>query len=131
MCMKSFIIFKHLSSILFLTIIILSSSPPQTNACVAQHLLMRHFWQTAEVESHLKELLSSPDWPVVESAIQAGVERANSRAVSNVANIKKWTVLPREFSVDGGELGPSLKLKRFHVVDMYRDTIENMYGDEE
>ena len=62
---------------------------------------------------------------------QAGVERANSRAVSNVANIKKWTVLPREFSVDGGELGPSLKLKRFHVVDMYRDTIENMYGAEE
>ena len=70
MCMKSFIIFKHLSSISFLTIIILSSSPPQTNACVAQHLLMRHFWQTAEVESYLKELLSSPDWPVVESAIQ-------------------------------------------------------------
>ena len=43
----------------------------------------------------IEELLSSPDWPVVASAIQAGVERANSRAVSNVANIKKWTVLPR------------------------------------
>ena len=96
MCMKSFIIFKHLSSISFLTIIILSSSSPQTNACVAQHLLMRHFWQIVEVESYLKELLSSPDWPVVASAIQAGVERANSRAVSNVANIKKWTVLPRQ-----------------------------------
>lgn len=79
----------------------------------------------------MQDLLSSPDWPVVEAAIQAGVERANSRAVSNVANIKKWTVLPREFSVDGGELGPSLKLKRFHVVDMYRDKIESMYGAEE
>merc|ERR1719341_662711 len=85
----------------------------------------------AKSKATVKELLSSPDWPLVESAIQAGVERANSRAVSNVANIKKWTVLPREFSVDGGELGPNLKLKRFHVVDMYRDTIENMYGDEE
>ena len=30
---------------------------------------------------------------------QAGVERANSRAVSNVANIKKWTVLPRWFTL--------------------------------
>jgi len=85
----------------------------------------------AKPKATVKELLSSPDWVLVESAIQAGVERANSRAVSNVANIKKWTVLPREFSVDGGELGPSLKLKRFHVVDMYKDTIHSMYGAEE
>ena len=33
----------------------------------------------------------------------------------------------REFSVDGGELGPSLKLKRFHVVEMYKEQIEAMY----
>ena len=33
----------------------------------------------------------------------------------------------REFSVDGGELGPSLKLKRFHVAEKYRETINEMY----
>ena len=35
--------------------------------------------------------------------------------------------LLREFSVDGGELGPSLKLKRFHVAEKYRETINEMY----
>ena len=33
----------------------------------------------------------------------------------------------REFSVDGGELGPSLKLKRFHVADKYKEAIDHMY----
>jgi hypothetical protein len=82
------------------------------------------------------------------------MDRANARAVSNVAVIKRWAVLPRcsdgcgrpryslemfklqtltfsEFSVDGGELGPSLKLKRFHVAAMYRylapQTVYNAY----
>jgi len=74
-----------------------------------------------------EELKSSSFWPVVETAIQAGVERANQRAISNVATIKKWTLLTREFSVDGGELGPSLKLKRFHVAEKYKETINHMY----
>ena len=33
----------------------------------------------------------------------------------------------REFSVDGGELGPSLKLKRFFVAEKYKDDIDQMY----
>jgi len=74
-----------------------------------------------------EELKSSSFWPEVETAIQAGVERANQRAISNVATIKKWTLLTREFSVDGGELGPSLKLKRFHVAEKYKEAINHMY----
>jgi len=74
-----------------------------------------------------EELQSSSFWPLVEAAIQAGIDRANQRAISNVATIKKWTLLTREFSVDGGELGPSLKLKRFHVAEKYRETINEMY----
>ena len=33
----------------------------------------------------------------------------------------------REFSVDGGELGPSLKLKRFFVAEKYKEDIDQMY----
>jgi len=78
----------------------------------------------------IQELLASPSWSVVEAAIQAGVEKANTRAISNVAKVKRFTVLPKEFSVDGGELGPSLKLRRFHVVDMYKDVIDQMYAED-
>ena len=81
-----------------------------------------------EIES-VPELLESEDWPKVEAAITAGIEEANSRAISNVARIKKWKALRRDFSVDGGELSPTLKLKRFKVAEMYNDEISQMYAD--
>ena len=58
----------------------------------------------------MQELQSSSFWPLVEAAIQvhqrhrwyrntpcvqAGIDRANQRAISNVATIKKWTLLTR------------------------------------
>ena len=73
------------------------------------------------------ELFESEDWPKVEAAITAGIEEANSRAVSNVARIKKWKALRKDFSVDGGELSPTLKLKRFQVTEMYKEEINQMY----
>ena len=60
-------------------------------------------------------------------AIQSGIERANTRAVSNPAKVQKFTVLPAEFSVAGGELGPTLKLKRFFVMEKYKDVVDAMY----
>ena len=38
-------------------------------------------------------------------AIQAGIDAANKRATSRAQCIQKWSVLPRDFSVPGGELG--------------------------
>ena len=72
-------------------------------------------------------LLNSSIWAKVEADIQAGVDRANTRAVSNVATVKKWRLVKQDFTVGGGELSPSLKLKRFHVVKMYDDIIKEMY----
>ena len=75
----------------------------------------------------VSELLDNEAWPEVEAAITRGMEEANSRAVSNVARIRRWSVLRRDFSIDGGELSPTLKLKRFHVAKMYKEEIDQMY----
>ena len=37
--------------------------------------------------------------------IQAGIDRVNRRAESRAKNVQKWSVLPRDFSIPGGELG--------------------------
>ena len=58
-----------------------------------------------------------------------GIEEANEVAVSNVAKVKKWRLIEKEFSVDGGEIGPSLKLKRFYGAKKYQGEIEQMYED--
>jgi long-chain acyl-CoA synthetase len=41
--------------------------------------------------------------------------------------IKKFILLPRDFSVEGGELTPTLKLKRKVIYSKYQDRIERLY----
>ncbi|XP_028970709.2 long-chain-fatty-acid--CoA ligase ACSBG1 [Esox lucius] len=60
-------------------------------------------------------------------AIQQGIDRVNAQATSNAQIIQKWTILPWDFSIAGGELGPTLKLHRPVVLNMYHKEIENFY----
>ena len=62
------------------------------------------------------------------SAIQEGIDRANAKSLSNPSKVQKFTVLPHEFSVATGELGPTLKLKRFFVDEKYEELINRMYS---
>ncbi|KAG5851466.1 hypothetical protein ANANG_G00093740 [Anguilla anguilla] len=65
----------------------------------------------------------------VHAAIQEGINRVNEHATSNAQRIQKWTVLDRDFSILGGELGPTMKLKRPVVMKMYKEQIENFYKE--
>jgi len=49
--------------------------------------------------------------------------------VSRAAHIRKWTLLPFDFSVAGGELTPTMKLKRKVTEKKYEDLINQMYGE--
>jgi long-chain acyl-CoA synthetase len=44
--------------------------------------------------------------------------------------IKKIALLPREFSLEGGELTPTLKVKRKVIEQRYKDVIDRLYEDE-
>ena len=60
--------------------------------------------------------------------IQKGIDIANREAVSNAQKIQKWMVLPRDFSIPGGEIGPTMKVKRQAVTKMYQKQIEKIYA---
>ena len=52
----------------------------------------------------------------------------NSKATANAQKVQKWCVLPVDFSLPGGELGPTLKLKRHFVLEKYAAQIDKFYA---
>ncbi len=57
------------------------------------------------------------------------IEQVN-KGLAHFEAIKKITIVPDEWSVESGELTPSMKMKRRVVEDKYRQQIEGMYrGD--
>jgi long-chain acyl-CoA synthetase len=67
------------------------------------------------------------DDPAVRAHVQAAIDRANPR-FARFEQIKKFAVLPREFSIDGGELTPTLKVKRREVEKKWAALLEGMYA---
>uniref|UniRef100_A0A674HK84 Long-chain-fatty-acid--CoA ligase ACSBG2 n=1 Tax=Taeniopygia guttata TaxID=59729 RepID=A0A674HK84_TAEGU len=74
------------------------------------------------------EIISSKD-KAIYAAIQKGISAVNEGAVSNAQKIQKWVLLEKDFSLFGGELGPTLKLKRPVVAQKYQDQIAQFYTD--
>jgi long-chain acyl-CoA synthetase len=54
-----------------------------------------------------------------------------SRDLSGYEQIKRFTLMPREFTQEGGELTPTLKIRRRFVEQRYRDVIDAMYEGQE
>merc|ERR1712021_231629 len=69
-----------------------------------------------------EDVLKGPDSRVMR-AIQTGIDRANKESVSRAQVIQKWMVLPRDFSIPGGEMGPTMKVKRNYVTKKYQHCI--------
>ena len=62
------------------------------------------------------------------AAIDAGVREANSR-MSHPEQVKRWTTLPNDLSIEGGELTANLKLKRRRVEARFREVIGSLYEE--
>ena len=63
----------------------------------------------------------------IRAAIQAQIDEVNE-TLARVEQVKKFTILPRPFGIDTGELTPTLKIKRKVVAQKYAREIEAMYA---
>jgi long-chain acyl-CoA synthetase len=64
--------------------------------------------------------------PAVLDEVDRGIEAAN-RMVSRPEQIKRFTVLSTEWTVESGEVSPTLKLRRRLIQARYAAEIEAMY----
>jgi len=67
--------------------------------------------------------------PEVISYIQKQIDKYNP-LFGHPEQVKKFTLLPHEWTIDSGELTPSLKIKRKVIEQRYSNEIEAMYAGE-
>ena len=58
--------------------------------------------------------------------VKKSVETLNNQ-FSNPEQLKKFSILPRDFTIDDGELTPTLKIRRKQINENWSSTIEKMY----
>jgi long-chain acyl-CoA synthetase len=63
----------------------------------------------------------------VRHAIEDHIEKMNQK-FARVEQVKKFKILPRDLSQEGGELTPTMKVKRNVVADKYAADIESLYS---
>ena len=71
-------------------------------------------------------LVNDPDLIAV---IQTAVDEAN-KAVSKAESIRKFAILPEDFTIAGGQLTAKLSVKRHVVATQYADVINSIYSKE-
>jgi long-chain acyl-CoA synthetase len=74
--------------------------------------------------------VATADDPATPGLLEEAVARVNARH-SHAEGIRRWRILPHDLSVAGGELTPTLKVKREVVTSRYADLIEQMYAEQE
>lgn len=63
----------------------------------------------------------------LKATIAEAIEAANG-AVSKAESIKEFRILPVDFTIEGGEMTPTLKVKRKVVAEKYSDVMSSIYG---
>jgi long-chain acyl-CoA synthetase len=73
-----------------------------------------------------KELASHPQ---IHALIRDAVAEVNNNLAS-YESIKNFAILPQDFTVESGELTPSLKVKRKHLDQKFHSELDRLYGPE-
>ena len=116
---------KHLSVILALkthTELVGSQEPSDLLHPDVVKFLEKHGYSVRTVEDVVAERN-----PVLEQIITEGLERANKAAQSRAHKVHKFMIAPNEFSIETGELTPTMKLKRHFILKKYQKDIDRLY----
>jgi len=57
-----------------------------------------------------------------------GVIQEKNKELPSYSTIKRFSIIPKDFSIETGELTPTLKVKRKFCMEKYKKEIEKMYN---
>jgi long-chain-fatty-acid--CoA ligase ACSBG len=85
--------------------------------------------ESLNIGSPAKTVQEAQKCEIWKKYITAGITAANKTAVSNASRIQKFRIVGTDFSVPGGELTATLKLRRTPTCAKFADVIEAMYAE--
>jgi long-chain acyl-CoA synthetase len=103
---------------------VIGDAKPFIAVLITLDLETLHEWAQRHDKRDDADLTTDPD---LVAEIEAAVAEAN-KAVSKAESIRQFRILPNDFTIDGGELTPTLKVKRSFVGNKYRPVIDDIYG---
>jgi len=71
-------------------------------------------------------VLSEEKKSVTEKEIKIEIEKINKK-LAKIENIKKYFTINEKFSIENGMLTPTLKLKRYKIIQKYKNSFEKLY----
>ena len=74
--------------------------------------------------SSVPELVEDPD---LRAEVQSAIDQAN-RAVSQAESVRRFTILPVDWSEENGQITPSLKVRRNVVMGQFRRAVDDLYA---
>ena len=84
------------------------------------------------IREHLLLLENKPYAEVVKTKeahdLLEGYFKEVNKSLAKYESVKNFAILPKDLSIDDGELTPSLKVKRKVVAERFRSQIEEMYA---
>ena len=72
--------------------------------------------------------VSGPDTDDDLETTLAGVVRRVNEGLSNVEKVRRFTVTTQPFTIENGQLTPTLKVRRHKVQDVYGEALERLYN---
>jgi len=66
--------------------------------------------------------------PGLRAWLEGEIERRCNSALARYQTIKRFTILTEIFTIEGGELTPTMKLKRAHVTARHQEAIDALYA---
>ncbi|OZG69093.1 AMP-dependent synthetase/ligase [Bifidobacterium eulemuris] len=105
--------------------VVLGDRKPFIAAIVALDLAETNTWLKAQGATEMEDLAQAARNPIVYAEVERAVNAANE-LVSRAESIRKFEIVPDEFTEDNGMVTPSLKARRAAITEHYRELIDTV-----
>ncbi|MDY5133706.1 AMP-dependent synthetase/ligase [Actinotignum urinale] len=110
-------------------VVVVGDRRPFVGALITLDTQMLPSWLKSHGEEKMPASEAMKNKAVLDS-LQRAIDRTNKQ-VSRAESIRKFVILPGDFTQDNGLLTPSLKVRRDKVLREYHDVIDELYGGPE